>query len=317
MRLLPLGALLALPLAACDHPGPAPAPPGSSSAAAPAAASGSAAASAKAPVETYGVPVGIPGEATRVVEAVNGKHEKPYDGPKGTLKGRVRIEGDAPPETKLKFQASCKEASATYGKLFRVGLEQALADAMVTVTAYKGYVPADSEVQKISIRGCAPQKRTIVATYGQRLEVSNVDKLDSYLPFLDGAPVRAVMVAVPSGAPVKLYPQEPNAHYMLRDQMPSGLVADVFVLKYATHDVTGLDGRYEIKGIPAGKVRVDVFLPVIGKSEGQELEIKEGDNTLDFTLKFDAKKDLPTAAPSASAAPSGAPSAPPGPKVPR
>jgi hypothetical protein len=318
MRLLPLGALLALPLVSlaslvgCDHPGPTPAP--SASGSAHPAGAGSAAASAKVPVETFGVPVGIPGDAAKIVEAVNRRHDKPYDGPKGTLKGRLRMEGDAPPDTNLKFQASCKEAAATYGKLFRVGLEQALADTMVTVTGYKGFVPADAEVQKISIHGCAAPKRTIVATYGQRLEVSNTDKLDSYLPFLDGAPVRAVMVAVPGGAPVKLYPQEPNAHYMLRDQMPSGLIADVFVLKYATHDVTGLDGRYEIKGIPTGKVRVDVFLPVIGKTEGQELEIKEGDNTLDFTLKFDAKKDLPAPAPP-PAAPSGAPSA--GPKVPR
>ena len=76
---------------------------------------------------------------------------------------------------------------------------------------------------------------------------------------------------------------------------------DIFVLNYATHDVTGLDGHYEIKNIPAGKVRVDAFLPVIGKSEGQEIEIKEGDNTLDFTFHFDAAKDLPKPKAAASA----------------
>lgn len=301
MRHLSVGVLLlpALSLAACDRSSPTPTP----------AASGSAVGSAAAPVETYGVPVGIPGGPDRVVEAVNARHEKPYAGPRGTLKGHVRIEGDPPPDTNFKFQPNCKDAAATYGKIFRVGLEHALADAMVTVTGYQGFVPADAEAQKTTIKGCAVPKRTITLTYGQRLEVANLDKGDSYLPFLDGAASRAVMVAVPSGAPVKLYPLEPVAHYMLRDQMPSGLVADVFVLKYATHDVTGLDGQYEIKGIPVGKVRVDAFLPVIVKSEGQELEIKEGDNTLDFTLKFDAKKDLPGPAPtaSASAAPAPAP----------
>ena len=68
--------------------------------------------------------------------------------------------------------------------------------------------------------------------------------------------------------------------------------------------------------IPVGKVRVDVLLPVIGKGEGREIEIKEGDNTADFTLKFDAKRDMPGAAPSASASASAKPSAPPG-KIPR
>jgi hypothetical protein len=301
MRHLPLGVLLALPLAACDHSSQAPAGAGSAHP----AASGS----AGAVVDTHGVPFGIAGEPGKVVEAVNPKHDKPYDGPKGTLRGRLRIEGDPPPDTNLKFPTNCKDSAATYGKLFRVGLEGALADAMVAVTGYQGYVPAESEIQKVTIRGCVVPKRTIVATYGQRLEVSNLDQVDSYLPYLDGQAVRAVMVAVPTGAPVKLYPQEVG-HYMIRDQMPSGLVADVFVLKYATHDVTGLDGRYEIKGIPLGKVHVDAFLPVIGKREGQEIEIKEGDNTLDLTLKFDAKADLPKPAP----APSGSASA--GPKVP-
>ncbi|MFT3769993.1 MAG: hypothetical protein QM820_31585 [Minicystis sp.] len=311
MRTFFLGALLGLTLAGCESKPAPPAPAASASSAAP-APSGSAA------VETYGVQVVIPGDAKRVVDAVNPKHEKPYAGPKGTLKGRVRIEGDPPPDTNLKFPPNCKEAQATYAKLFRVGLDNALADAMVAVTGYDGFVPAAGPAAKAPIRGCAVNKRTVVMTYGQRLEVANLDKLDSYVPFLDGAPSRAGMVAVPGGEAVKLYPPEPG-HYMIRDTMPSGLVADVFVLKYATHDVTGLDGQYEIKDIPVGKVQVNVFLPVLNKSQGQAFEVKEGDNTLDITFKFDAKKDVPGAAPAGSGSASAKPAAPPpdAPKVPR
>lgn len=306
MRTLPVALLVGISVAGCESkPGPAP------------AASGSAAIVA----ETWGVPVGIPGEAARakVVEALNPTHDQPYAGATGTLKGRVRIEGDPPPDTKLTFPERCKESAATYGKLFRVGLEGALADAMVAVTGYKGFVPARGPAMPIPVRGCAAKKRTVVMTYGQRLDVANIDRGESHIPFLDGAPAKAGMVAVPGGEPVKLYPLEPG-HYMLRDQMPTGLVADVFVLKYATHDVTDLDGQFEIKGIPVGKVRVDVFLPVIGKSEGKEFEIKAGANTLDFTLKFDAAKDLPKPAPAPAPAASASASAgprPPQPKVPR
>ncbi|APR79492.1 Hypothetical protein A7982_04839 [Minicystis rosea] len=292
MRPLLIGALLGLSLAGCEGK-QAPAPVGSAAPSAPAA-------SASAPVETYGVQVGLPGDPTKVVQALNPTHEKPYSGPKGTLKGRIRIEGDPSPDTGLKFSPKCKDAQATYAKVFRVGLDNALADAMVTVTGYKGFIPASGPAAKATIHGCAANKRTIVATYGQRVEVANLDKLDSYVPYLDGAPSRAGMVAVPGGEAVKLYPPQAG-HYMLRDTMPSGLVADVFVLMYPTHDVTGLDGQYEIKDVPVGKVRVDVFLPVIGKSSGQEFEIKEGENKLDVTLKFDAKKDMPGTAPSASA----------------
>jgi len=302
--------LFVLALSGCGKDQPSPGPASSGSAAGP---------KASAAVETFGVPIGIPGNAAKIADAVNPKHDKPYAGPRATLKGKVRIEGDPPPDTNLKFPDKCKDAQTTYAKLFRVGLDSALADAMVAVTGLTAFVPADGPAAKATLHGCAVNRRTVVMTYGQRLELANLDKLDSYVPYLDGAISRAGMVAVPGGEAVKLYPQEPG-HYMIRDTMPSGLVADVFVLKYATHDVTGLDGGYEIKNLPPGKVRVDVFLPVISKSQGQEFELKEGDNTLDFTLKFDVKKDIPGAAPagSASASPSARPSASAPPvKVPR
>jgi hypothetical protein len=308
-------AAAALALAACSSssPTPSPAPSGS----APASAS----ASAKPPVETYGTPISPPVDPARVMAALDPDHKPPYAGPTATLKGKVRLEGDAAPASGLKFDAKCAEAPATYGKLFRVGLDNGLADAMVTVTRYqdRGWVPPKEQAVKAGFRGCAAVQRTYVLTFGQRLEVTNLDRTaDPYIPMLDGAPSKTMQVAVPGGAPIKLYPMEPG-HYMLRDSMDRGPVADVFVLKYATHAVTGLDGRYEISGIPVGKVRVDAFLPVISKSQGQEIELKEGENTLDVVMKFDAKKDVPGGAVPASSA-SAAPSAkapPPNPKVPR
>ena len=92
------------------------------------------------------------------------------------------------------------------------------------------------------------------------------------------------------------------------------LVADVFVLAYPTTDVTGLDGQYEIQGIPVGKVKVTAYLPVLAKTVEKEIEIKEGNNDLDLMLSFDAKKDLkgpePAPAPKASAKKASAPTAP-------
>ncbi len=152
-----------------------------------------------------GVPIGAPIRVEKVVAAVNPKHQAPYAGPRGTLKGTVRIEGDPPPDTGLKFPPKCKDSAATYGKLFRIGLDKALADVMVAVTGYDGYVPAAGEAVKVAIHRCAPQKRTVVLTFGQRIEVSNLDKIDSYVPYLDGAGNPTVMVAVPEGAPVKIY----------------------------------------------------------------------------------------------------------------
>jgi hypothetical protein len=105
------------------------------------------------------------------------------------------------------------------------------------------------------------------------------------------------MVAVPKGDAVKLYPQR-DGRYLLRDQMKRPfLVSNVFVLKFPTHDVTGADGRYEIRGIPVGKVKVNALLPAVRKAVEEEVEIKEGENTLDLVIEYDADKDKPSPIP--------------------
>jgi hypothetical protein len=236
--------------------------------------------------------VGIPLSPAAVGKVVNPNNEEPYKGPTATLRGTVRIKGDPPPSTNFTFPPDkCGEAAATYGKLFRVGLEGAAADVLVTVTGYKGFVPAKEEAKKITIHGCAFARRTLALTFGQRIEVSNIDQIESYMPYLDGAPRRATMVAVPRGDAVKLYPLEGNAHYLIRDELPNPfLTADVFVLKFSTHDVTGLDGQYEIKGIPVGKVDVTAYLPALNDEAAQSLELKEGTNTLDLEITYPKKK---------------------------
>ncbi len=324
---LGFGALV-LSLAACgNNASPDSAPASSASAVAsarPIAAASSAAPAPSASVDTHGIPIGIPYPVEKIMAAVNPKGAPPYKGPTGTLKGTIHIEGDAPPSvTGLKIPSNCGEASATYGKIFRVGLEKALADAVVAVTDFEGIVPADGEAEKITIHGCALARRTIVATYGQRLEISNLDVGREYMPYLVGAQTEAILVAVGNGFPVKLYPGQPG-HYLVQDMLPKPyLRADVFVLQYATHDVTGLDGQYEIKNIPVGHVKVNAFLPVLARKPAEEkaFEIKPGENKLDFTIHFDLKKDMAgvstTAPPPASTvSPNDPPTPPPPPPAP-
>ena len=61
---------------------------------------------------------------------------KAYEGPTGTVKGNITITGDPAPTTPFKYPKPCSAAAGTYGKLFRVGQDGGLADALVTVTEY-------------------------------------------------------------------------------------------------------------------------------------------------------------------------------------
>jgi hypothetical protein len=291
------GALLAAPLVAAPlgcGSGDAQPPAGSTTAAssAPAPTVAATATATAAPVD---VVLGVPYPPEKIAKVVNPKNAARYTGPTGTLRGMVRIQGDPPPDVAVNLPSRpCRgEAAATHGKLFRVGQDSALADALVAVTGHGQYVPPKEPVEKLTIRGCSFARRTVALTYGQRIEIANLDKIDSYMPFLDGAPVKAILVAIPGGDAVKLYPHEP-AHFMIRDQLPNEhLTADVYALAYSTHSVTGLDGKYEITGIPVGPVEVSAMLPATAKAKSQRLEIKEGDNTLDLTITYDAKTDKP------------------------
>lgn len=237
-----------------------------------------------------GVPIGIPEEAEEVIKKVNPKGEAPYSGPTGTLRGTVRLDGSPPPDVGLSVPASCSAAAATYGKLFRVGPAKALADTLVAVTHYQGFVPAASAVVRIPIRGCALEKRTLAVTFGQRIEVNNLDTREPYQLYLDGSSMKTPPEASPGGPPIAFFPKQPG-HYTLRERRMSALaLADVFVVAYPTHDVTGPDGRFEIKGIPVGKAQANAYLPAIDKVMNKEIEIKAGDNTTDFILVYGGEK---------------------------
>ncbi len=259
----------------------------------------------------------------------------PYSGPTGALTGTVRIKGDPPPETPHKYPKECEgEAGAVYGKLFRVGKDHQLADALVAVSKYQGYVPPKEAAIRVTIKNCAYSTRTIAMTDGQHLEVRNLeDDTKTYIPWLDGSRAPAAIVAVPHGDVVKLHSRG-FQRYWLRDQMGMKfMVAHVFHLHFATTAVTGLDGKYRIEGIPVGKVELSAMLPqanlladppgsALGEA-GRSVDIKEGDNHADFELTFDKKRDTPAVpeetlpdekrrlAESAAAADSAAPSAKP------
>lgn len=220
---------------------------------------------------------------------------KPYEGPTGTIKGVITIEGDEPPRTPFSYPEECEGAAGTYGKLFRVGQDGQLADAIVAVTHYDGIVPPKNEAIEITIKDCQYSQRSIAMTDTQYLSIRNLDASKSYIPHLDGARLPATLVAVPRGPEVKIYSRGPG-RYWLRDQMKRPfMVAHVFHFPYSTTDVTGLDGRFEIEGVPVGKAKLNAFLPQTKTmlSTSKEIEVGPGVNEVDLTLTFDAKKDTP------------------------
>jgi len=257
----------------------------------------------------------LPIDPKIVSEAVNAKGEAPYAGPTGTISGLITVSGDpAPdmPEVVAAIPTDCESAKDTYGKLFREGAGRALADVVVGVTGYSGYLPEETPSQFADANGCAWNSRTYVLTYGQSLDVRSRDSRP-YVPDLLGAKLKAQLVALPRGDAIPLYPEHPG-RYQLTDSMRIFMRAEVLVVKFPTHAVTGLDGRYVIPHVPVGKVRVSALLPATMVQSEKEVEVHAGELVdVPLALAFDRKawdaQRGGTAAP-ATAAPAPATSKP-------
>ncbi len=237
------------------------------------------------------------------VEAINNvTKQAAYQGATGSIEGLVTMVGDVAPDMTTyidKIPADCSIATNTYGKLFREGGGRTVADVLVAVTGYKGYLKPKSDHVELLARDCAWAKKTVGVTFGQRIDVKSADTRP-YIPQLLGGPAGALLVAVPGGDAVPVFPQEPG-HYVLIDSMRLYSKADVFVVRYPTFDVTGLNGRYRIDGIPVGPVTVSALLPSTSSTDSRQITVAANQTVnVDFTLKFSRAAMLPQQAPSAA-----------------
>jgi hypothetical protein len=214
-------------------------------------------------------------------KVLNPKGLPVHSGAVGSVRGVVKVSGDeAPlvPEMVEKLAqlppGDCPRARELHRKLYREGLGRTLADVLVTVTEYAGFLPARGDAIRVEAKGCAFDGRILAMTFGQHLDVFNLDA-QPYLPRLVGTPSYALRVAMPGGPPVPVFAPKPG-QYMLIDQTREYMRSDLFVLGYPTYAVTALDGKFEIVGVPTGKVKVTAYAPALGKVLEQSLDVEAG-----------------------------------------
>jgi hypothetical protein len=262
-----------------------------------ASVSGSTAASSVAPIappRELPAPVasGVPIDPKVVSDAVNPFAKPAYSGPTGIVEGRVLATGDPSmdqPEIAKQIPEKCGKARPFYAKLFREGPGRTLADVLVAVTGYRDYVPARAPAQRFVAKDCTFETRTIALTFGQKLEVVSGDN-EAYVTDLIGERGQAQIVATPGGeVPSTHYPTRAG-RFVLIDNLRLFMTAEVLVLKYATVDVTGIDGRYRIEGLPPGNVRLSAMLPSTGGTVERAITVEAGKTqTLDLQIPFDEK----------------------------
>lgn len=290
-RLGPLAAIaLAASLGGCDACR-SPQPAGQAD------AGDGAAATAHGPSATDGgAVVAVPVPRDRVLAMLNPSGLPAYDGPRGSVEGVVYVDGEPPARrTGLDFR-TCPAGERTHGATYREttldGGRRVLADAVVALTGYKGFVPESREAVRLVARDCAYEQRTVTLTFGQRLEVVNALEKGLLTPTLDRGPRGAVLGALPGGDPVKIYPNAPG-RYLLSDftSFPF-LTADVFVVLQPLHAVTDATGRFRIDGAPVGKLEVHAMHPELGGDVKVEVTV-EADRVVHAELTVHHERPAP------------------------
>ena len=121
-----------------------------------------------------------------------------------------------------------------------------------------------------SCGNCSRQSaRTIVLTYGQRLEVKNLSAPATqkiYAPDFENAPGYALMIAPPGADAVKLYPKS-IGRYRLVDKMKNDwMEADVYVIGHPLHTVSNTAGHFRLDGVPVVASLVDQPAAMVGQA---------------------------------------------------
>lgn len=241
-----------------------------------------------------------------IARVVNPSNATDWTGPTGAIEGVVRVHGDPPAmRSFMKLPDGCEDAPAVHGPHYRAGAKGELADALVAVIKVAGYVRPSREDKVVTIQRCAMDPTVIDLSLGQRLMIANADKMP-YMPQLPGK-VSVHRLALKDQSPVPLNLTQPGAFGLtwLAGALPGTDVptATVFVIPSALHMVTGIDGKFRITGVPAGKARVTVSHLFMGEVS-KEIDVKPGSSqSIELTMTYKAPSAAPAAKPSGSVKP--------------
>jgi len=231
-----------------------------------------------------------------------------YTGPTGVVEGTITVKGDPPAmKTFQTLPKECEPAKAIYAPAYRAGPKAELADALIGVRTWTGYVRPTKDDKVVTIKNCSIESTVIDLSLGQRLMIGNADAM----PYMPQTAQKQIVrrLALKDMTPVPIIHTSPGAYGLtwLAGALPGSDVptVTVFVIPNALHTVTALDGKYRITGIPVGKAHISASH--LGMDEaGKDVTIEAGKELkLDLVLTY---KNPAGPAGSASASPSTKPS---------
>jgi plastocyanin len=208
----------------------------------------------------------------------------------GTIKGQVKFDGKAPEPAKLNMRADpfCAQQPAGVDEEIAVGSGGGLKNVVVRISkGVSNPPPPPATPAIVDQNGCMYRPRVVVARAGQTVEIRNSDQTLHNIHTYKGTATLFNLAHIQGTGPQKKkFPTAGDVVKFKCDVHP-WMTGWVVVTDNPYFAVSGDDGNFTIKDVPAGKYTVEIWHEKLG-TQTKEVTVTDG-GAADLKLSMKAK----------------------------
>jgi len=213
-----------------------------------------------------------------------------------TISGTITFEGKAPRLKKIKMSADpiCQAAhkKTVRSEALVLGEGNTIGNVFVKIKSglKKKKYPTPKEEAVLDQRGCQYSPHVLVVMAGQKIKILNPD---GTLHNVHAMPKinKEFNMAMPKfkKKATKIFKKVEEKPFAVKCDVHPWMNSWVAVLSHPFFDVTGKDGKFEIKNVPAGTYTIEVWQEKLGVQTAEITVEKDDSKTVDFTMKKSKK----------------------------
>ena len=207
------------------------------------------------------------------------------------ITGVINFKGAAPAERELTPIKDDPNCAALYPgalpktKFYVVGANGELADVIVSLKGISGKsTGASAAPVTLDQKGALYVPQIIAIQTGQKLLVKNSDQLVHNVHAQPTANPESNQVQMPGGADLTYTFDKPEMFLKFKCDVHPWMFAWVSVFDHPYFAVSGADGKFTIKNVPAGKYTLEAAHRKLG-SQTAEIEVKDDGTVQNFTFE--------------------------------
>ena len=213
----------------------------------------------------------------------------------GNVSGPIKYEGAVPKLKPVQLGAdpgcAAKHSSAPKSEVLVLGEGNTMGNIFVKVKSglpEKQYSPP-SEPAVLDQQGCRYVPHVLGVMVGQEIKILNSDGLMHNVHALPETNKQFNMAMPKSRTEATHTFTKAEGMFKIKCDVHPWMGAWVSVMTHPFFDVTGVDGKYTIKNLPAGSYEIEIWHEKLGKRT-QKVTVGDSDTkTLDFTMSRPSK----------------------------